>query len=80
MHLINTLSRVAATTALVATLSLGGAATAGAEPAGAPGPGGWQGEGGLALNEADNAKVDTYLKDAEQAERSISPQVRAAAR
>lgn len=41
--------------------------------------GGWQGEGGLSLSPADNARVDAYLEQAKKAERSISPQVRAAA-
>ncbi|MEV0374433.1 ATP nucleotide 3'-pyrophosphokinase [Streptomyces sp. NPDC050636] len=41
--------------------------------------GGWQGEGGLSLSPADNARVDAYVEQAKKAERSISPQVRAAA-
>ncbi|AJT68642.1 hypothetical protein T261_7040 [Streptomyces lydicus] len=41
--------------------------------------GGWHGEGGLSLSPADNARVDAYLEQAKKAERSISPQVRAAA-
>ncbi|WSJ27653.1 ATP nucleotide 3'-pyrophosphokinase (plasmid) [Streptomyces sp. NBC_01324] len=40
---------------------------------------GWTGEGGLSLSPADNERVDQYVKEAERAERSISPQVRAAA-
>ncbi|MEU2391411.1 ATP nucleotide 3'-pyrophosphokinase [Streptomyces sp. NPDC007369] len=54
---------------------------AGAGPAAASGPrdGGWKGEGGLTLDAADNAKVDAYLDRAQEAERSISADVRMAA-
>ncbi|MFD9563096.1 ATP nucleotide 3'-pyrophosphokinase [Streptomyces sp. NPDC059994] len=40
--------------------------------------GSWRGDG-LSLNAADNAKVDAFIDRAKKAERSISPQVRAAA-
>ncbi|MEU1071030.1 ATP nucleotide 3'-pyrophosphokinase [Streptomyces sp. NPDC005878] len=40
--------------------------------------GGWTGDG-LALNAADNARVDAFIERARNAERSISPQVRTAA-
>ncbi|MFH8566924.1 ATP nucleotide 3'-pyrophosphokinase [Streptomyces sp. NPDC017993] len=40
--------------------------------------GGWH-QDGLALNAADNRKVDAFVTRARQAERSVSPQVRAAA-
>ncbi|MDT0447683.1 ATP nucleotide 3'-pyrophosphokinase [Streptomyces hesseae] len=45
---------------------------------GGPGDGGWHGDG-LDLNAADNKKVDAFLLHARRAERSISPQVKAAA-
>ncbi|MFJ2773898.1 ATP nucleotide 3'-pyrophosphokinase [Streptomyces sp. NPDC087300] len=52
---------------------------AAATPTRADEPGDWTGDG-LHLNAADNKKVDAYLVRARRAERTISPQVRAAAR
>ncbi|WP_381561533.1 ATP nucleotide 3'-pyrophosphokinase [Streptomyces eurythermus] len=64
------------TAALATALAFG----AGSAAAAAPGDtGGWKGEGGLTLNAADNAKVDTYAGRAKEAERSITVDVRAAA-
>ncbi|MDJ1131840.1 ATP nucleotide 3'-pyrophosphokinase [Streptomyces iconiensis] len=72
------LPRTAVTAALAAVVLGGGpaASAAGAEP---PGDGGWKGEG-LSLDAEQNRAADTYLARARAAERSISPQVRAAAR
>ncbi|MFD9903389.1 ATP nucleotide 3'-pyrophosphokinase [Streptomyces sp. NPDC059063] len=52
----------------------------GARPAADPDDGGWEGEGGLSLNASDNAQVNAFIERARQAERTITPQVRAAAR
>lgn len=70
------LPRTAVTAALAAAL-LGGAPAAGAAP-GPAGDGGWKGEG-LSLDARQNEAADAYLERARTAERSISPQVRAAA-
>ncbi|MEU7135985.1 ATP nucleotide 3'-pyrophosphokinase [Streptomyces sp. NPDC046261] len=90
MNLSTMVSRAATATALAVALGLGSASGVQAAPvtgkvgtAGATGradDGGWQGEGGLTLNAADNARVDAFAEEARKAERSISPQVRAAAR
>ncbi|WP_175412286.1 ATP nucleotide 3'-pyrophosphokinase [Streptomyces sp. TRM64462] len=70
-----TLTTTALATALASALAVCGATTA----AHADGDkDGWQ-QDGLHLNAADNEKVDAFLADAREAERSISPQVRAAA-
>lgn len=81
----------AITAALTTALSTGIASTAMAVPAGPDKAGtsrtaaaeqpqdGWTGEGGLSLSPADNERVDAYVENAKQAERDISPQVRAAA-
>ncbi|WP_372479936.1 ATP nucleotide 3'-pyrophosphokinase [Streptomyces griseocarneus] len=83
-------SRTVAAAALAVALGLGAApgvqaapmagTTAQAARAGDGDGGGWQGEGGLTLNAADNARVDAFADQARRAERSISPRVRAAAR
>ncbi|MEU6867091.1 ATP nucleotide 3'-pyrophosphokinase [Streptomyces sp. NPDC046876] len=76
-----TVTRTAVAAALATALALGGAATATAATA-APAPSpddGWTGEGGLSLNREDNQRVDAYLDRAQEAEKSISPRVRAAA-
>jgi hypothetical protein len=86
-----TVTRAAITAALTTALTTGIASTAMAVPAGPDKAGtsptaaaeqpedGWTGEGGLSLGPADNERVDKYVKDAKRAERSITPQVRAAA-
>ncbi|MFG2288270.1 ATP nucleotide 3'-pyrophosphokinase [Streptomyces sp. NPDC048595] len=89
MRITAKVSRVVTALALSAIVGMGlanGAQTASAQHGtvhpsarSATEDGGWQGEGGLSLNPADNARVDAYLKQAKKAERSISPQVRAAA-
>lgn len=70
-----TLPRTAVTVALAGAV-LGGAPAAHAAPG--SGDGGWKGEG-LSLDARQNTAADAYLERARQAERSISPQVRAAA-
>lgn len=71
-----TIGRGLLTAALATALAL----AAGPAVAAAPGDaGGWKGEGGLTLNAADNAKVDTYVDRTKEAERSITVDVRAAA-
>ncbi|MFI9206002.1 ATP nucleotide 3'-pyrophosphokinase [Streptomyces sp. NPDC053048] len=89
MNLGTMMSRTLTSAALAVALGLG--AAPGAQAAAVPvadkvgkagradNGGGWQGEGGLALNAADNARVDAFVEQAKRAERSISPQVRAAA-
>lgn len=86
MNLSTMVSRAATATALAVALGLGSAPGVQAAPmadkvgkAGRADDGGWQGEGGLSLNAADNARVDAFAEQARRAERSISPQVRAAA-
>lgn len=82
-----TVTRSALAAALTTVLGLGvGAATAAdtgtdtdSGPAAGTDSGGWKGEGGLSLSPDDNRRVDRYMERARQAERSISPQVRAAA-
>ncbi|MFG3495597.1 ATP nucleotide 3'-pyrophosphokinase [Streptomyces sp. NPDC047928] len=71
--------RTAVATALTAALALSGALT-GAMTATADEPeqDGWH-QDGLRLNASDNAKVDAFIAEARKAERTISPQVRAAA-
>ncbi|MFD9359394.1 ATP nucleotide 3'-pyrophosphokinase [Streptomyces sp. NPDC060031] len=88
MNITRTLTRAAIAAALTTALGSGLTATAGAAQttAGAspvssveqPGDG-WSGEGGLSLSPADNQRVEKYMESAQRAERSISPQVRAAA-
>ncbi|MEU1377469.1 ATP nucleotide 3'-pyrophosphokinase [Streptomyces triculaminicus] len=88
MNIATITSRTAAAAALALALGLGAAPGAQAAPttsavaqaARGDDGGGWQGEGGLTLNAADNARVDAFADRAKRAERSISPQVRAAAR
>ncbi|MER6305122.1 ATP nucleotide 3'-pyrophosphokinase [Streptomyces sp. NPDC001657] len=68
--------RAATAAALATALGLGAVpatAAAGADH------GGWH-QDGLSLNAADNKKVDAFVARARRAERSISPQVRAAAK
>jgi hypothetical protein len=89
MRITAKVSRVVTALALSAIVGLGltnGAQATSAQDSTAhpsarstPEDGGWQGEGGLSLSPADNARVDAYLAQAKKAERSISPQVRAAA-
>ncbi|MGW7104321.1 ATP nucleotide 3'-pyrophosphokinase [Streptomyces sp. NPDC054838] len=88
MNIARTLTRAAVAAALATALGNGLTTTAGAAPAttnpspaaAARQPGdGWAGEGGLSLSSADNQRVEEYVDDARRAERSISPQVRAAA-
>ncbi|GAA4906429.1 ATP nucleotide 3'-pyrophosphokinase [Streptomyces coeruleoprunus] len=71
------LPRTVTAAALAAALAMCGPSTAKADD-GDGGKGGWH-QDGLHLNAADNAKVDAFIADARDAERSISPQVRAAA-
>ncbi|QHC20376.1 ATP nucleotide 3'-pyrophosphokinase [Streptomyces sp. GS7] len=85
-------TRAALATALATALGMGAVHTATASPAAPPhgpvpapsaqpratGPGGWS-QDGLRLSADDNKKVDAFLARARRAERSISPQVRAAA-
>ncbi|GAA0388026.1 ATP nucleotide 3'-pyrophosphokinase [Streptomyces luteireticuli] len=90
MNLSRTVSRAVTAAAMAAALGMGAVHTAAAtSPAGGAGSastvnragddGGWHGDG-LSLSPADNATVDSFLDRARKAERSISPQVRAAAR
>ncbi|MEV4743543.1 ATP nucleotide 3'-pyrophosphokinase [Streptomyces sp. NPDC049555] len=72
MSIRTTVTTAATATALATALGMGPVHAA-------PGGGGWHQEG-LSLNAADNKKVDAYWAHARKAERSISPQVRAAAR
>ncbi|MGW3010322.1 ATP nucleotide 3'-pyrophosphokinase [Streptomyces sp. NPDC001219] len=82
-------SRAATAAALATALGLGAvppataaapsAAPSAARPAGPAPDGGWR-QHGLHLTAAENRKVDGFVARARQAERSISPQVRAAAR
>ncbi|MEU3449398.1 ATP nucleotide 3'-pyrophosphokinase [Streptomyces thermolilacinus] len=95
MNTQRALPRAVAATALASALALCAPATATAAPTTATAAttatatatatktttkaqDGWQ-QDGLRLNAADNAKVDAFIADARQAERTISPQVRAAA-
>lgn len=87
MNTQRALPRAVAATALASALALCAPATATAAPTTATAAAtktttkakdGWQ-QDGLRLNAADNAKVDAFIADARQAERTISPQVRAAA-
>ncbi|MFJ9414852.1 ATP nucleotide 3'-pyrophosphokinase [Streptomyces sp. NPDC101227] len=80
-----TVTRAATAAALASALALGAVHTATASApsatqtrAGTP-DGGWH-QDGLSLNAADNKTVDAFVARARRAERSISPQVRAAAR
>ncbi|MFE7312331.1 ATP nucleotide 3'-pyrophosphokinase [Streptomyces sp. NPDC057555] len=80
-----TVTRAALATALATALGTGAVHTATAAPTAASGAartadrnGGWN-KDGLHLSAADNKKVDAFLTHARRAERSISPQVRAAA-
>ncbi|MFE0376448.1 ATP nucleotide 3'-pyrophosphokinase [Streptomyces inhibens] len=82
-------TRAATAAALATALGLGAVHTATASaPSAAPvlapfadtdPDGGWH-QDGLALNAADNKKVDAFVARARRAERSITPQIRAAAR
>ncbi|MFI7100067.1 ATP nucleotide 3'-pyrophosphokinase [Streptomyces sp. NPDC050161] len=90
MNTHRTVSRAVTGAALAAALGMGAIHTAAAVPAtkaAAPAHttgqdtgtnGGWH-QDGLSLNASDNATVDAFATRARQAERSISPQVRAAA-
>ncbi|MEU8437616.1 ATP nucleotide 3'-pyrophosphokinase [Streptomyces sp. NPDC029216] len=69
------IGRILTATALTAALALG----AGTAVAAGPADEGWKGEGGLALNAADNAEVDAYADRAKRAEEAIGTDVRAAA-
>ena len=83
-------TRAASAAALATALGLGAIHTATAAPSTAPTAtapshapagdpdGGWH-QDGLSLNSADNHTVDAFAARARKAERSISPQVRAAA-
>ncbi|MFI9049516.1 ATP nucleotide 3'-pyrophosphokinase [Streptomyces sp. NPDC053427] len=79
-----TVTRAATAAALASALALGAVHTAtAAAPSAAKTPtgasdGGWH-QDGLTLNAADNRTVDAYVARARRAERSISPQIRAAA-
>ncbi|MFI6055060.1 ATP nucleotide 3'-pyrophosphokinase [Streptomyces violascens] len=90
MNLIRTVSRTATAAALAAALSAASVHGVAATPLtdktskvnrlNQPvDDGSWSGDG-LSLNPADNAAVDAFYDRATQAERTISPQVRAAAR
>ncbi|WP_310727733.1 ATP nucleotide 3'-pyrophosphokinase [Streptomyces sp. N2A] len=68
-----------AATAAVLAGALGLGAVPAAAAAGTDHGGGWH-QDGLSLNAADNKKVDAFVARARRAERSISPQVRAAAK
>lgn len=68
-----------AATAAVLAGALGLGAVPAATAAGTDHGGGWH-QDGLSLNAADNKKVDAFVARARRAERSISPQVRAAAK
>ncbi|MEV6735350.1 ATP nucleotide 3'-pyrophosphokinase [Streptomyces sp. NPDC051364] len=88
MSITRTVTRAAIAAALATALGTTAASTAIAapttasasrpKPAQQPGDG-WSGEGGLSLSPADNQRVDHYMEQARLAERSITPQVRAAA-
>ncbi|OEJ94987.1 ATP nucleotide 3'-pyrophosphokinase [Streptomyces thermolilacinus] len=86
MNTPRALPRAVAATALASALALCAPTTATAATTTVPAPAqtttktkdGWQ-QDGLHLNATDNAKVDAFIADARQAERTISPQVRAAA-
>ncbi|MEU8996958.1 ATP nucleotide 3'-pyrophosphokinase [Streptomyces caniferus] len=82
-------TRAATAAALATALGLGAVHTAAASaassapvsvrPAGTDPDGGWH-QNGLRLKAADNKKVDAFVRRARNAERAISPEVRAAAR
>ncbi|MCB5907889.1 ATP nucleotide 3'-pyrophosphokinase [Streptomyces pinistramenti] len=92
MNTHRTVSRAVTGAALAAALGLGAVHTATAAPTGTTKAaksahttgqdtgtdGGWH-QDGLNLNASDNAAVDAFAARARQAERSISPQIRAAA-
>lgn len=87
MRMGNTVTRAATAAALATALGMGGVQSAYATAQGSERSrivhiqdgGGWH-KDGLDLNAADNRKVDEFAVRAARAERSISPQVRAAAR
>ncbi|GAB7032693.1 ATP nucleotide 3'-pyrophosphokinase [Streptomyces sp. NPDC021749] len=71
--------RAATAAALATTLGLGLGLGAVPAAAGTADGGGWH-QDGLSLTAADNKRVDAFAARARRAERSISPQVRAAAK